>query len=527
MLWHKKFVPSIMLIVILLAGMWMINFTGVQAAAQTVQTPTNMPMDTVAPMPPPSSRIFYVSTSGKDSNNGSKSAPWRHIQYAVDKVGSGSTIYVLTGVYKEKVTFHNSGSAGGGYITLQNAEGHMPVIDGTGLPINGETGLIVIDNKAYIKVIGFEIRNLKAGGAPSAFPAGIWIRGNGAFLEIRNNAVHDIENSCSECGAHGIAVYGRDPNASIHDILIDSNTVYNGKFGWSEALVLNGNVEKFTVSNNIIHDNDNIGIDLIGFEGENPDPAVDRARNGTVVGNLVYNINTYGNPAYGNERSAGGIYVDGGTKIIIERNIIHHANLGIELASEWAGKSTSYITVRNNFIYSNTQVGIAFGGYDKLRGSTENCLIVNNTLYNNSTQGDWGAELYVQFDTRNNTVKNNIIYANASRRFIESWSTVMTGNKVDYNLFFAPGGGTNGTWSWKNVTYTTFAAYRQATGNDVHSLAGVNPLFVSTLAPDLHLKSTSPGIDHGQTLSAAGSLDIDRQARMQGAAIDLGADEVR
>ena len=69
-------------------------------------------------------------------------------------------------------------------------------------------------------------------------------------------------------------------------------------------MVLNGNVEFFTVSNNIVHDNDNIGIDFIGFEGENPDPALDRARDGTVVGNLVYIGSTDGR-LYALDRESG------------------------------------------------------------------------------------------------------------------------------------------------------------------------------------------------------------------------------
>ncbi len=525
---RKGYLLNWMMIVALLAGLCLVSQTNAWAApdlrGKATRTPTPTPLPTQPPLPPGS---YYVSSSGSDANPGTLAAPWRHIQYGLDRVGPGSTVNVMTGIYNETVTFHASGSVSGGYIILQNAPGQAPVIDGTGLPISGETGLVVIENKAYVKLIGFEIRNLKAGGASSAFPAGIWIRGSGAFIEIRNNLVHDIENSCSRCGAHGIAVYGRDPNTSIHDLLIDNNEIRNGKFGWSESMVLNGNVEKFVVSNNRVHDNDNIGIDFIGFEGENPNPSVDRARDGTAVGNLVYNISSYGNPAYGNERSADGIYVDGGTNILIERNIVHDANLGIELASEHAGKNTSYITLRNNFVYNNTQAGIAFGGYDRRRGSTENCVIVNNTLYNNFTQRDWGAELYVQYDTRNNIVKNNIIYANDARRFIESWSPVMTANVVDYNLFFAPGGGTSGTWIWKNVTYTTFAAYVQSTGNDTHGLAGVDPLLVSVTAPDLHLQAASPAIDRGQTISEAGSLDIDGEPRLQGTAIDMGADEVR
>jgi hypothetical protein len=496
----------------------------------TVEPPTTVEPATATSLPATSGQVdagFYVSAEGDDAHDGSEAAPWQHIQFALDQARPGDTVYVMKGEYNEMVTFNTSGSADGGYITLQNYAGQKPVIDGTGLTLEGEPGLVVIENISYIKLSGFEIRNLKADGDPEIFPAGIWIRGSGDHIEIRNNVVHHIENSCEECGAHGIGVYGYEADASIHDIIVDGNEVRDNKLGWSESLVLNGNVEKFMVSNNIVHDNDNIGIDLIGFEETAPDPAVDRARDGVVVGNLVYNIDSFGNPAYGDERSSDGIYVDGGTNIIIERNVVHDGNIGIELASEHAGKNTSYITVRNNFVYNNTQVGIAFGGYDDERGSTENCVIVNNTLYNNATQGDWGAELYVQFDTRNNIVRNNIIYANEARLFLESWSEVMTANVVDTNMYFAPGGGTNGTWIWKNVTYTTFAAYQSGSGNDANGLVGTDPLLVSTATPDLHLQTISPAINHGEILSVSGTLDIDGQPRSQGASIDIGADEIR
>jgi hypothetical protein len=523
MIHTKNILLSVLLTGAVLVALSLPNSAGVQAvsAGTLARRPTRAP----GSVRPPG--VYYVSTGGRDSNRGTLASPWRHIQYALDHVGAGSTVNVLGGVYREFVTFPRSGSPSKGYIVLQNYAGQHAVIDGTGLAVSGEKGLVNIVNRQYVKLIGFDVRNLRGGGLPSAFPQGISVRGRGAFIEIRNNKVHNIRNSCGNCGAHGIAVYGRDPNASIHDLLIDGNEVYNGKFGWSESLVLNGNVELFTVSNNIVHDNDNIGIDFIGFEGENPNPAVDRARDGTVTGNLVYNINSFGNPAYGDDRSADGIYVDGGTRILIERNIVHHANLGIELASEHAGKNTSYITLRNNFLYNNTQAGIALGGYDTKRGSTRNCVIVNNTLYNNYTQRDWGGELYIQYDTRNNIIKNNVIFANDARLFVDSWSAVMTGNVVDHNLFFALGGGTAGTWIWKEVTYSTFAAYQAASGNDTHGLIGVDPLLADPASGDLHLQSASPAIDRGQSLPEAGTLDIDGQARIQGAAIDLGADEVR
>jgi hypothetical protein len=212
---------------------------------------------------------------------------------------------------------------------------------------------------------------------------------------------------------------------------------------------------------------------------------------------------------------------------VIERNIVHDANLGVELASEHAGKNTSYITLRSNFLYNNTQTGIAFGGYDTERGSTENCVIVNNTLYNNATQGDWGAELYIQFDTRNNIVKNNIVFANDSRLFLENWSEVMTGNVIDHNLYFAVGGGSDGSWIWKNVAYTTFADYQSASGNDAASLIGLDPLLVNPTAGDLHIKRGSPAINAGENLSCTqiGTQDIDGNARILNGVVDIGADE--
>jgi hypothetical protein len=42
----------------------------------------------------------------------------------------------------------------------------------------------------------------------------------------------------------------------------------------------------------------------------------------------------------------------------------------------------------------------------------------------------------------------------------------------------------------------------------------------------MHIASTSPAIDRGVSVDA-GALDIDGQPRIQGSAIDLGADEVR
>ena len=103
----------------------------------------------------------------------------------------------------------------------------------------------------------------------------------------------------------------------------------------------------------------------------------------------------------------------------------------------------------------------------------------------------------------------------------------MTGNVIDRNLFFALGGGSNGTWIWQNITYTTFAAYQSASGNDATSLVGLDPLLVNPTSGDLHLNTGSPAINAGENLpsSQMGTVDIDGNPRINNGTVDIGADE--
>jgi hypothetical protein len=531
------FVVSVVLLLVL------VSLTGAGTASAKGKPPTKTPVPTDTPSGPtdtpeptdtpgPTSTPtntpepggdLYVEPSG---NCGSLTPCYTTIQAAVNAASAGSTIHVMNGTYNEKVTFGSSGSAADGYITLQNYSGHSPIVDGTGLSTSGTTGMLYMENKSYIKIIGLEIRNFQAGGDSGSFNAGIWVRGYGSHIEIRDNNVHDIENSCSSCGAHGIAVYGTNGSTSISDVIVDGNEVWNLQTGWSESMVFNGNVDGFTASNNTVHDNDNIGIDMIGYEGECPDPDYDRARNGVCVGNLVYNIDALGNPAYGNDRCADGIYVDGGTNILIEQNIVHHSNIGIELASEHKDRSTSYITVRNNFVSYSHMVGMCFGGYAKNTGSAEYNVIAGNTFYHNDTDNGGYGEINVQHHTLNNIFKNNIMVASSQNTFITSWGSDNVGDDFDYNLYYSPGGPDGSSWAWQKKYYGTFTEWKNGTGFDANSIFA-DPLLVDPANGDLHIGSGSAAIDAGETLgsSVIGTEDIDGDARVQGGAVDIGADE--
>jgi hypothetical protein len=234
----------------------------------------------------------------------------------------------------------------------------------------------------------------------------------------------------------------------------------------------------------------------------------------------VWNIDSYGNPAYGYGRSADGIYVDGGRDVLIEGNVVHDVNIGIELASEHAGRATRNVTVRNNVVVDATTIGIAIGGYDQRRGSTEDCILVNNTVVHTD-----GVELLVQFDTRDNLIANNVIVAGPRHRFIENDYRANTGNVVDHNLYSSVDGISAGTWSWKGLEYPDFESWRQRSGNDGRSIFA-DPMFTDPDAGDYTLAPGSPGVDAGAFLAVSGATDIAGQPRAQAGGIDLGAFEM-
>src|ERR1035438_776357 len=149
--------------------------------------------------------------------------------------------------------------------------------------------------------------------------------------------------------------------------------------GKSESLTVNGNVTYFQITNDLVHDNDNIGIDAIGYEGVGP-VGYDEAMYGEISGNTVYNISGITNPGEGYEYDADGLYCDGCAYVTIERNVIIQTDYGIETTSEnqicqtngteWSGPNSTgtagkgkspcygrYVTVRNNIFYNSNACG--------------------------------------------------------------------------------------------------------------------------------------------------------------------------
>jgi hypothetical protein len=459
---------------------------------------------------------FYVAPNGNDTNSGTELAPWKTFQHACSNASPGAIVLLKAGIYNEKVTMNVAGNAAAGFITFQNYGSDVVKIDGTGK--NGKQ-LLLIQNKNFIRLIGLEFQN----NLNQSFGTGIWIQGAGRKIEIRNCTFHDMRAANGGGDAMAISVYGTSGTTPLSNIVIDSNHIYNCEPGHSEALTLNGNVDTFQVTNNLVHDVDNIGIDMIGGEGTSPNAITDLARNGICSGNVVYNCRSDYGGGY-----AAGIYVDGGENIIVEKNKIYQCDVGLEIGCENQGRVASKIYVRDNLIFNNDKRGIGFGGYNfPATGKVKNSFVLNNTCYYNDILNTDAGELVVEY-AESCVVMNNIFFSTSQNKLMVTTVGNNKGNIFDYNVWNTPAE-SSAIIDFAGTVYATFSAYRNGTGQDAHSVFG-NPFFVSSAlpSPDVHILASSPAINAGDVnfTPANGETDFDGAARVQHARVDCGAYEV-
>src|SRR5262249_31610365 len=152
------------------------------------------------------------------------------------------------------------------------------------------------------------------------------------------------------------------------------------QLGASESVVVNGNVDHWQITGNHIFDNNNIGIDAIGWEptltGSHRYTQANRARHGVIAHNPISKISSQGNPGElegdgsGNGwcNGADGTYVDGGEHIAIRDNVVRLSDIAIEAGAENGRGHTNGITITHNTVSGSRYVGLALGGYSPSRG---------------------------------------------------------------------------------------------------------------------------------------------------------------
>ena len=307
---------------------------------------------------------FVSAAAGDDENDGSESAPWRTLQHAADTVAPGTTVLVdASADYEGGLDLHRSGAEGAYIIFMAADPEQMPRL--VGAP--GRVATVDV-TASWVVFQGFEVTGQR-GESLEEDAIGIRIESPGdhlSHIEIRNNLVHEIgpgqidTDSCYY-NAHGILAQAE--GTAITNLVIDGNELHDLYVGNSECLVINGNIEGFCVTNNYVHDVDNIAIDVIGYERNDQETT----RDGTIADNVVLDASNYwpycsrGNCTYPEgDESSDGIYVDGGADLDIAYNVVGRADHGIELQSE-NGQLIRNVEVRFNIVFNSNYKNFTLG----------------------------------------------------------------------------------------------------------------------------------------------------------------------
>ena len=295
------------------------------------------------------SNIYYVSTTGLDTNSGSATAPFKTFAKAVSVLTAGDTLQVTAGTYIETLTLSKSGTN----IAPITVVGNGAILNMQGL---GQNGITI--SGSYIHVSGFEVIGAIDFG----------ILATGKYDVIENNSVHDnvTKNGVGICGISTSWGSGVKVRVGGENTTIRNNTVYNN---CGEGIAVTRGVVA-VVENNTTYDNFSVNI------------YVDNSPFVTVQNNVSHCTGTHlrdGSRATGialGEES----YSGWGAQlhdILITSNQITDCRTGIAVFASNVGGTLTNMTLSSNRVPSGQSRSISLQTL-----TNQNILVANNTLFN-------------------------------------------------------------------------------------------------------------------------------------------------
>ena len=362
---------------------------------------------------------------------------------------------------------------------------------------------------------------MQSDSTAQAWQPALIIGNKSQYIEVHHCTFTDLWSSNST----GIALYGNDTTAAgLHNILIDSCEFGNKNFKMNQGIGITGNTYQCTVSNNLLH---HITAQAIGLYGSDSTSrsVFDFARNINVVSNEIHDVY---NVTPGNYRQA--ILVSGARNCLLEKNKIHHCDMGITITAFQNYGITENIIFRENLVYQNYQQGLAMVyNYTANTGRVKYCNIHHNTFFENCALNNSAEIVFFPFDS--STISNNIFYCNNQNNMIYTWfyGVGWQHNSMDYNLYCSPFINPSTMISdWDGSYNTGFGIYKTVSNTDFHS-DYADPLFVHPYdsIPDFHIYNNSPAKDSGDAafVVSNGETDCFNQQRIFNYRVDIGAVE--
>ena len=153
---------------------------------------------------------FYVAPLGSDENQGTLENPWRSIEYSINQLKAGDTLFLREGVYSESIRIYEGGEENN-RIIIRNYQDEKPLIEGSS--VDAANGLVI--NTGHLELAGLEISN---------WECGIWAESS-YDIQITNCTVHDVSYGIGfsdgthnftlrDCYLHHFDLYGFDASPS-------------------------------------------------------------------------------------------------------------------------------------------------------------------------------------------------------------------------------------------------------------------------------------------------------------------------
>ena len=437
-----------------------------------------------SPVPSRAETYFVSAETGNDTSPGTRSAPYRTIQRALNALSPGDDVVIGAGRYAESPRLRQHRATPDDYTEIRAAAGAEVAIEALDDPENPKAAFLIEDSD-YIRLEGIRINGARRHGI-------------GVF---RSNHIRLVSNRTYNTGQSGIRA------RYVNDILLDGNDVSRAvQRKYQESISLS-NADGFVIRDNFVHDRPR-GDSLqqkggVGRGGEGID-VKDGSRNGKIHDNRVDGI-----------ESKLGIYVDAydtdSFNIDVFNNTVTNSGCGFAFSTENGTSTSGYlrdVRVYNNVSFGN-RCGIYFGNHggdssrrDKVR-RVENVSVYNNTIIGNGRWTGGGGIDIANPNAAGLVIRNNLVADNHSGqiRLSGGVKSLPPRSVVENNLVKGRRGGL-------------------PVGKNLEGSPGL----LDPSRGDFRLTADSAAIDAGL---APGAPDFDHRgiARPQGAGIDIGAFE--